>query len=333
MVQPSNARQEKIAVTGAGGFIGRALTLSLAERGYKVIALDNNFRGSLATVEMHPNISLKSCDILDRDSIDESIAGMDMVFHLAAINGTENFYSTPDKVMEVGVIGTHNVVQSAKMHNIRKVVFASSSEAYSTTSVIPTPETVDLRVPDVLNPRFSYGGGKLAGELIVINYLRGSGTEFTVFRPHNVIGPQMGFEHVIPQLVGKIFKQWRGLGGKKRNISIEIQGSGRETRSFIDISDAVRAIEICSLDYFGSGIFHIGTEKECSIYDLVREIGQVLGFELEIISTKVATGSPLRRCPDTSKLRSLGFAPRVEFSEAVKKTAQWYWQYFESNVK
>jgi len=309
------------------------LTLSLAKRGFKVIALDNNFRGSLATIEMHPNISLKSCDILDRDSVDESIAGTDIVFHLAAINGTENFYSIPDKVMEVGVIGTHNVVQSAKMQNIRKVVFASSSEAYSTPLVIPTPETVELRIPDVLNPRFSYGGGKLAGELIVVNYLRGSGTEFIVFRPHNVIGPQMGFEHVIPQLVGKIFKQWRSLGGMKQTISLEIQGAGTETRSFIDINDAIRAIEICSLDYPGSGIFHIGTEKECSIFDLVREIGQVLGFELKIITTKVATGSPLRRCPDISKLRSLGFVPRVEFSATVKKTVQWYWQYFEKNAK
>ena len=103
--------------------------------------------------------------------------------------------------------------------------------------IIPTPETIELRVVDVFNPRFSYGGGKLAGELIVFNYLKNTDVRYGIFRPHNIYGPQMGFEHVIPQLSKKILIAGK-CGSSTGEVTVQIQGTGEETRSFIFI-DAI----------------------------------------------------------------------------------------------
>jgi UDP-glucose 4-epimerase len=88
----------RIAITGAGGFLGRALTAHLAERGHEVLALDNNYRGNLASVARHPNITSRQLDVVNAPDLPELLSGIEAVYHLAAINGTGNFYQVPDKV-------------------------------------------------------------------------------------------------------------------------------------------------------------------------------------------------------------------------------------------
>lgn len=317
-----------VAVTGAGGFLGRALTTRLAQEGCEVRALDNNFRGNLKTIPTHQNIKSVFCDVLDYNSVKEALLGCEEIFHLAAINGTENFYNIPDKVLEVGIIGTHNVAKACIELGLKRMTFASSSEAYNTPDHIPTREDVVVKVPDVFNARFSYGGGKLAGELIVINYLRNSKTKFTIFRPHNVIGPEMGFEHVIPQFVKKIFLASKESSSPR--LDIQIQGDGTETRSFIFVEDAVSGIIIAAKQP-ESGLFHIGTEDEHSISDLLITVGAVVGKDVNPIPSAIQKGSPLRRCPDTSKIRSLGFKAKDDYKSSVKKTVDWYWNHFSNN--
>ena len=125
---------------------------------------------------------------------------MDEVHHLAFVNGTEFFYSQPDLVLDVGVRGMVNVIDSCRKHNIGTLMLASSSEVYQTPPKVPTDETAPLAIPDPLNPRYSYGGGKLISELMAINYGRKYFNRVLIFRPHNIYGPDMGWEHVVPQL-------------------------------------------------------------------------------------------------------------------------------------
>ncbi len=313
----------RIAITGAGGFVGRSLTLRLAQRGHEILALDNDFRGSLGSVPEHPNVLRRHCDVLDPAALERVFHGADAVYHLAAINGTENFYRMPAKVIEVGVIGTHNVLKAALKSGVRRFYFASSSEVYDTPSIIPTPETVRCAVADVFNPRSSYSVSKIAGELMTINYLRGTDTHQVIFRLHNVYGPQMGYEHVIPQLVKKVIDEIDRTPGAT-TVTIPLQGSGSETRSFIYIDDATRAIEMATLNVADSLLIHIGTEQEIPIRRLAEEIGKVLGVGLQIRTTPGVDGSPLRRCPDTTKLRGLGFVPEVSLGEGLEKTVRWY---------
>lgn len=313
----------RIAITGAGGFVGRSLTLRLAQQGHKILALDNDSRGSLGSVPEHPNLLRRRCDVLESDDLEVLFESADAVYHLAAINGTENFYRMPEKVIEVGVIGTHNVLKAALKSGVRRFYFASSSEVYDTPSIIPTPETVKCTVADVFNPRFSYSASKIAGELMTINYLRGTDTQHVIFRLHNVYGPQMGYDHVIPQLVKKVIDEIDRNPGAT-TVTIPLQGSGEETRSFVYIDDATRAIEMSTLGVADSRLIHIGTEQEIPIRRLAEEIGKVLGVEVQVTPEACMEGSPLRRCPDTTNLRGLGFAAEVSLREGLEKTGRWY---------
>lgn len=318
----------RIVVTGAGGFIGRALTASLSRRPETVVvAVDNNLRGSLESVEERSNVSKVYCDVRDASTVDELCRGADMVFHLAAINGTRNFYEMPGTVLEVGVIGAHNILKASVEHRVGRVVLLSSSEVYNEPDVIPTPENVQLRIPDVFNARFSYAGSKIASELMAINYLRSSATQFVIVRPHNVYGPAMGFDHVVPEVVKKIFVATRRpvAGGWP---TIEIEGTGDETRAFVFIDDAIKAIELCAFAARQGEVYHVGTEEEVSIRELVSEIARVLGKEVRVRAAGVRAGSTTRRCPDASKLRGLGFVAEVPLKEGLRRTVRWYWDYF-----
>ena len=322
----------RIAITGAGGFVGRSLTRRLVEQGHEVLALDNDFRGSLESVGKHPNLLRHPCDVLNPNDLESAFRGADAVYHLAAVNGTGNFYRIPQKVLEVGVVGTHNVLKAVLKSRVRRFYFASSSEVYDNPPVIPTPETVRCTVADVFNPRFSYSGSKIAGELMTINYLRDTDTHHVIFRLHNVYGPQMGFEHVIPQLVKIGIEELERHPGAA-TITIPLQGSGSETRSFIYIDDATRGIEMATLGASDSRLIHIGTGEEIPIRKLAEEIGHVLGVEVQVRAVPVRQGSPLRRCPDTTKLRSLGFAPEVSLREGLEKTVRWYVEQYNCAAK
>lgn len=320
----------RIAITGAAGFIGRALAGLLAEQGHDVLALDNNFRGHLTTLPDHPRIEPRALDVLDGAALPALFEGADAVYHLAAINGTGNFYQIPDRVLEVGIIGTHNVLKAVMACGIERFFFASSSEVYGNPAVIPTPETVECRVADVFNPRYSYGGGKLAGELLTINYLRGKGTRYVIFRPHNVYGPQMGNEHVIPQLVRKIMDAQRTQPDPS-HVTIPLQGSGEETRAFIYVDDAARAIALATLETEDSGLIHIGAQKETPIRVLAEEVGRAMGVKVTTEPQPVMLGSPSRRCPDTTRLRALGFAPEIALEEGLRRTVRWYVDHYEQS--
>lgn len=319
----------KIAVTGAGGFIGRALSARLAGQGHEVLALDNDFRGALRSIPEHASISRRRCDVLDAADLVRAFEGAEAVYHLAAINGTGNFYRIPEKVLEVGIIGTHNALKATMANGVARFYLASSSEVYENPPIIPTPESVRCSVSDVFNPRYSYSGGKIAGELMTINYLRGSDTHFAIFRPHNVYGPQMGFEHVIPQLV-KVTLDAIDRSGGASTVRVPLQGTGEETRAFIFVDDGVRAIETGTLHNPEGGLIHIGNQVETRIAELATMIGLALGVNVEPRPSEAVQGSPSRRCPDTSRLRGLGFQAEISLEEGVERTVRWYADHYRA---
>lgn len=317
--------EKKAVVTGAGGFIGRSLCISLANRGFHVLALDNNSRGNLNLLREYRNIQIEVVDILNLEDITNVTKNSSILFHLAAVNGTPNFYNKPKEVLEVGIIGTHNVLKSVISNKIPKFVFASSAEVYNNPSKIPTDEKIEFKITDVTNSRFSYGGSKIAGELMTFNYLKDTDIQFIIFRPHNVFGPNMGFEHVIPQVIEKIFNS---KNTEEKICNIKIQGSGKETRSFIYVDDAVNGIEICSLENKDSGIFNIGVNTETSIKELIIKISDILKIKTTVSYSDIPEGSPIRRLPDVTKIQNLGFKPKFNFENALVETVDWYWDYF-----
>src|SRR5262249_27716639 len=147
----------------------------------------------------------------------------------AAINGTENFYKQPELVLDVGIRGCLAVVGACRRAGVAKLAVASSAEVYQTPGVVPTPEATPLMLPDSLNPRYSYGGAKIASELIAFNYGQQFFEKVQVFRPHNVYGPDMGWKHVVPQFIERALE----LRGKYGDTApFEMQGRGTDTRGF-----------------------------------------------------------------------------------------------------
>jgi len=314
---------KKFLVTGGTGFIGAAIVGRLIKEGHHVRILDNNLRGSISRLDgVIDKCELITADIRDIVSVEQAVDGVDCVLHLAYVNGTEFFYTNPELVLDIALRGMLNVVDACRKKNVKELILASSSEAYQTPEIIPTPESTALIVPDVLNPRFSYGGGKLACELIAMNYGRKGFKRVVVFRPHNVYGPNMGYEHVLPQLVlrakEKIKEKPAGL------IEFEIQGDGSQTRAFIHIDDFTD----CLMKVIESGkhlnIYHIGNPEEITIAEVAREIFLKIGRDMHLKSGPLTIGSTQRRCPDISKVRSLGFEPKISFRKGLDSLIKWY---------
>ena len=163
----------KILVTGGSGFIGSGLVKALVKAGHRVRVLDDNSRGRPRRLtEVEKDIEFIAGDIRDAEAVSRATAGMDEVHHLAFVNGTEFFYTQPDLVLDVGVRGMINVIDACRAQGVGKLILASSSEVYQTPPQVPTDETAPLSIPDPLNPRYSYGGGKLISELMAINFGR-----------------------------------------------------------------------------------------------------------------------------------------------------------------
>lgn len=311
-----------IAVTGAGGFIGAYLVRELAARGYAVRALDNFLRGRPERlVSVGANVEVIEADVRRRVELLPAFDGCDAVFHLAAVNGTENFYNHPDLVLDVGVNGMIAVAEACIEAKVPDLVVASSAEVYQTPAVVPTSEDIPLVIPNSLNPRYSYGGSKLISELIAFNYCRNKLDKVQVFRPHNVYGPDMGWKHVIPQLIAKVLD-----AGKGKTRTITIQGDGSETRAFCFVDDIVEGIIRMWEKGETMSVYHIGSMEEVSIRQLVDQIGLACGVELNVETSPAMEGGTPRRCPDIGKMAKLGYTPQVNLAQGVRRTVEWYLQ-------
>jgi nucleoside-diphosphate-sugar epimerase len=314
---------DNILVTGGSGFIGSNLVKRLVREGYRVRVFDNNFRGSRVKLgETINDIDFYEGDIRNFDQVNQAFIGIDTVFHLAFINGTKYFYEIPETVLEVGVKGAMNALDAAVANHVQRFILASSSEIYHEPVTIPTPETERAIIPDVMNPRYSYSGGKLISELLVINYGRKHCFEIMIFRPHNIYGPDMGSEHVIPEFIQRMRELSNGF--QNQPLDFPIQGSGQETRAFCYIDDFVDGI-MRMLERGQPGeIYNIGNDEEVTIEHLAYQVAELLHLNIRIIHHDLQKGGATRRCPDVRKLKQLGYQPRVSLQEGLLKTIEWY---------
>jgi len=316
-------KAKRYLVTGGTGFIGSALVRRLVQNGNEVRVLDNNSRGSTGRLaDIANEIEFIEADIRDAAAVNKATQGIDAMLHLAYVNGTEFFYSKPELVLDIAIRGMLNVIDACRAHGIRDMVLASSSEAYQTPPLIPTPEEVPLVVPDVMNPRYSYGGGKLACELMAINYGRTGFDRMTIFRPHNVYGPDMGWEHALPQFVLRavdaISKTPSGP------VAFPIQGDGSQTRAFVHIDDFTAGL-MCQIERGEHlSVYHIGNPEEITVRKAVEEIFKLLGREPRIIAGPLTAGSTQRRCPDITKMQGLGYSPSIPFVKGLPELVNWY---------
>ena len=300
-------------VTGGTGFIGSSICELLIQRGHKVTVFDNNSRGSLKRLlRLNNKIRFIKGDIRDKSKVFKSLKNINAVIHLAYINGTKYFYEKPDLILDVAVKGLVNIFDGCKKYNIKELYLASSSEVYQTPLKVPTKEDEPLKVPDINNPRYSYGGGKVLTELMGVHYGKKFFKKLIIFRPHNVYGADMGNEHVIPEIISKIRKI-------KKNKILKIQGSGNEIRSFIFIKDFVKAFSCLLSKGKHLQIYNIGTSKSMKIKELVHRISKIMKKKIVIKTTPLRKGGTKIRMPDITKIKKLGFKPKYSIEQGLRE--------------
>lgn len=308
----------RVLVTGGLGFVGAGIVEGLLRLGFGVTVLDDASRGHAGRLaHLADRLRLVSGDVRDPATVRDAAAGCGAIVHLAAVQGTGNFYRMPERVLDVNVRGMLNVVEAAHAEGVERVFFSSSSEVYGVPAVFPTPETAPLMVPDVLNPRWSYGGSKIIGELLLVHAAPRAAFAYTVVRYHNVYGPDMGWDHVIPQFIVRL----------ERGEPFTVQGDGGQTRAFCYIDDAVDASLRALLMKEGANeVFNIGNPgEEWTINDLIALLGRVSGRRIEPQYVPFSGEGTRRRVPDVTRATErLGFRARVTLEEGLRRTYAWY---------
>lgn len=304
-------------ITGGLGFIGSAISNLLIEKGERVTIFDNLSRGKRKRVYLrHPKLNFINGDIREMKDVRKSLKTVNVVIHLAYINGTKYFYTRPTEILDVAVKGILNIIDGCKEKRIKELYLASSSEVYQTPNKIPTDENESLKIPNVHNPRYSYGGGKILTELMGVNYGRKFFKKLVIFRPHNVYGPDMGKEHVIPEFINRI--------KKIKNKNFKIQGTGNETRSFIHIDDFINAFNLLLKKGKHLNIYNIGTTEKVSIKELAKLISNISKKKVSIQRTPLKEGGTVKRLPDIRKIKQIGFVQKIKLKEGLKRIFKSY---------
>ena len=312
----------KYLVTGGTGFIGSALVRRLAEDGHEVTVLargyDTDYRLSSVRRAIHHG------DVRDPLDVAEAATRADRVVHLAYPQRAQRAGYNPREVLTAAVHGMAGVLDGCRIAGVRDLLVTSSPEAYLAAPGDPVPETVPLTVPDPLDPRYAYGAGKIASEVMAGAALyEGLLDRLIIARPHNVFGPDMGTEHVIPEFairMGMLDRQQA-----ERVIAFPVRGTGGETRAFCFIDDCVSQL-VLLLDHATSGIWNAGSMEEHTVRDVAETIAACYGRDITVIPGQPQYGGPDRRLPDTGKIEALGWDPAsaVPFADAVGRTVAWY---------
>jgi UDP-glucose 4-epimerase len=315
----------KVLITGAAGFLGFHLARYLSEReDHHVIAVDNFVRGERDThldqLAARKNVDFIEMDLSSFDAVSQLPTDVDYVYHLAALNGTQNFYERPMDVIRCCTLPTMNLADHyGRKGRLTRFIYAGTSESYASTVTrfnwpVPTAEDVPLGIADVFNPRWSYAMSKMHGEIVTTQAGRSFDMPFSIVRFHNAYGPRMGDKHVIPDFYIRA-----------RQGVFELFGH-EDTRAFIYVDDAVRGTALIGeTAACASQVVNLGGGQEITMLDLAKEMMRVNGFEGAIKLHPSPQGSVKRRLPDLTKLHTLtGFNERVSLEDGLKLTAQFY---------
>lgn len=286
---------KKVLVTGAAGLIGREICKQLSDR-FQVIGVDNNFRYSDYT----PPCTYVKSDL--QEYLKSSTNTFDYIFHMAAINGTKNFYEIPNKVIENNFLSDIAVFKFVSTNPECKIIYASSSEVVSGTYCFPTAEIVDISIENIHNARWSYRLTKVLSE----NYLMNSKLNFLIVRFFNVFSKDSAQGHFFYDIVKKIKNNDNNLIGPD------------ETRSFCLSFDAVDAL-LNVYNKISHDVINIGNDEEITVLEAANIIAEHLNKKIIWNYVPSLAGSVLRRKPDLSKLRSLHptFNPK-SFKDSIK---------------
>jgi len=313
-------------VTGAHGFVASHLVGALLERGDEVRVLDRpdprladvggERLSGLDLLGLRGEIELAEGDLRDAEAVAAAVAGCDSVFHLAAQTIVGVARESPLETLEVNVRGAWNVFEACREHGVARVAFASSDKAYGSSPELPYREDFPLRAA------YPYDASKAAADVIARSYANAYGLPLAVTRFANIYGGgDLNFSRLIPETMIAV------LDGRPPVI----RSDGSPERDFLHVDDAVSAYLAIEAALAGGGArgeaFNAGGERPHAVREVVDLIAAAAstGVEPEYLGAGTPDGEIDRQYVDSSKLRELtGWAPRVELSEGLRGTLEWY---------
>jgi UDP-glucose 4-epimerase len=311
---------DRILVTGGAGMIGSTIVDQLVERGAgEIVVLDNFTRGrrqNLEWAEANGNLTVVAGDIRDRALVAEIIAGIDVVFHQAALRITR-CADEPRVALEVLVDGTFNIVEAAAGAGVRKLVAASSASVYGLASEFPTGELHHPYANDTL-----YGAAKTFNEGLLRSYRAMVRLDYVALRYFNAYGPRMDVHGVYTEVLVRWMS--RIAAGEPPLIL----GDGSQTMDFVYVSDIARANLLAAESDVGDGVFNIASGVETSLDGLARALLRAMGSKLAVEhGPERAVNGVTRRLADTRSARdALGFSAEIGLDEGISLLVEWWRQ-------
>ena len=308
----------RMLVTGGAGTIGSTLVDQLVERGAaEVIVLDNFVRGRRENLEWacaNGNVAVVDGDVGDRGLVAELSAGIDILFHQAAIRITQ-CAEEPRLALEVLVDGTFNVVEAAVAAGVRRLVAASSASVYGLAEEFPTGELHHPYANDTL-----YGAAKTFNEGLLRSYRATSGLDYVALRYFNVYGPRMDVHGAYTEVLVRWME--RIAAGEPPLIF----GDGLQTMDFVCVPDIARANVLAAEAGVTDTVFNIASGVETSLRELAEALLRVMGSDLEIeYGPERAVNRVPRRLADTSAARrELGFEAEIGLEEGLQMLVRWW---------
>jgi UDP-glucose 4-epimerase len=310
----------RILITGGAGFIGSYLCEKYTKEQHTVLCLDNFLSGNLLNVRHllgYRNFKLIKGDVRDFDLLERIIRDVDAVFHLAAQIHVDRSYVEPRLTYEINVMGTQNVLEVARIFDVKKVIHTSSSEVYGSAQYVPIDEKHPLDAPH------PYGASKIAADRMCNAYIQTYGMDISIPRFFNIFGPRqrdIGYGGVISIFTRRVLN----------NIPPVIYGDGRQTRDYTYIEDAIRAFDLVLNHKSRLDPVNIGTGKEVSILNLANLIIDLCGKKRKIhpVNVEPRIGEVKKLIADATKAKEiLGWEPKYDLKEGLKAFIQWYKNY------
>ena len=298
-------------VTGGAGFIGSHITTRLVEEGHRVRVLDNLCTGSRDNLaHLRDGFEFFHGDVADPIAVRRAVAGVEIVFHQAALASVPLSVKDPVAVHTACVTGTITVLDAARQAGVRRVVYAGSSSAYGNDPVMPKRET---QLPQACSP---YAAVKLAGELYCESFAAVYSLETVRLRYFNIFGerqdPASPYSAVIPLFVSAL------LQGRRPTIF----GDGSQSRDFLYVGNVVDANLLAARAANVSGqVFNVGSGQSLSVRDLLQQICERLNVRFDPIFAPPRAGDIQDSWADISAAqRELGYRPQVSLADGLQRT-------------
>lgn len=307
----------RILVTGGAGFIGSHLVRRLVREDHEVTILDD-FSSGRRDVIVHPSVSFVEGDVRDAEGVERIVGDMDFVFHLAAVVGVRRTLRQPWDTITTSAVGTVNVLRAALRKGCGCVV-ASSSSMYGKNVQVPLAEEDDVVLGNTHLGAWTYSYAKAAEEVLCRAAWQDFDQPVKVVRLFNVVGPGQG-EHlgmVLPRFVGQAL----------RGEPLVVYGDGGQTRTFMDVEDAIEGILHVWRQGDWGAAYNVGGTEEVRIVDLAHRVVAQLASSspIEMLPFQLAYGrdyeETMRRKPDLRRLRALGYRPRYTLDQMIRRLA------------